>query len=85
MILEVLVKKNELREDSFYSRLLTEVGSTRMDLLKLDSVGPFLINLDDRFSSLLSSSFGFITFVRLGLLGASVDEFGRSSDELAFD
>jgi hypothetical protein len=67
----------------FFSPLLTEPF---VDLLKLDSV-VLDTRLDDDvfFSSFPFSSLCFTSFVRLGLRGASVDELGRSSDELAFD
>lgn len=65
--------------------LLAEFGSVLTDLLKLDSVAPFLITLEGLFSSVLTSSFCLRTFVRRGLRGVSADELGRSSDELALD
>lgn len=57
-----------------------------VDLLKLDSV-VLDTRIDDVvfFSSFALSSLCLMIFVRLGLRGASMDEFGRSSDELAFD
>jgi hypothetical protein len=66
--------------------LLTDPCSGLDDLLTLDSVVPFRVNrLDDFFSSFAFSSLCLTILVRRGLRGASADEFGRSSDELAFD
>lgn len=57
-----------------------------VDLLRLDSVVLDIRLVDNVFfSSFPFSSLCLMTFVRLGLRGASVDELGRSSDELAFD
>lgn len=65
--------------------MLVDPCSVLKDLRKLDSVAPPLVNLEDFFSSFPFSSLLLTAFVRLGLRGASLDEFGRSSDELAFD
>lgn len=60
--------------------LLMDPCSAFADRLRLDSVDR--VNLEALFAL---SSLCLTIFVRRGLRGASVDEFGRSSDELAFD
>jgi hypothetical protein len=60
------------------------------NLLELDRSLTLLLDplLTDPFPSLFTTSFSFslwTIFVLLGLLGASLEEFGKSSDELAFD
>lgn len=79
---KVFIDFRTSRDDDFFSPLMEPF----VDLLKLDSV-VFDTRLVDKvfFSSFPFSSLCLMTFVRLGLRGASVDELGRSSDELAFD